>query len=303
MAGDGSQQLGAVAGFAAFLLWGLLPFYWKWLAGVPALEILAHRILWSALLMLVLVPLIQRSQLVSALRDRRALLVAAGAGLLVGANWFLYIWAVGADRIVEASLGYYINPLVSVLLGVVVLRERLSRTQVVAVGLAGVGVLILSISHGRPPWISLALAASFGYYGLMKKTGRLNSAVSLLVELVVLVPASAIYLGLRHAAGDGAFAAGSPTVTLLLAGAGLVTVAPLLLFGAATRLVPLSRVGFLQYIAPTLMLAIGTLFYGEPFTAAHAVSFACIWGALVVYTVSLGRAGRRTRDRVGAGAA
>ncbi|MFW6293485.1 MAG: EamA family transporter RarD [Spirochaetota bacterium] len=296
---DRRQLLGTLSGFFAFLIWGLLPFYWKWLGSVTAAEILAHRIVWSAIMLVVLVPLIQREELKAALRDRAALLIAGGAGLIVGANWFVYTWAVGAERLVEASLGYYINPLVSVVLGILVLRERLSRMQLVAVGLATVGVLVLTISHGRLPWISLALASSFGLYGLVKKIGRLNSLISLLVELIVLFPIAAVFLAIRHADGAGSFAAGTPRVSWLLAGAGVVTIAPLLLFGGAARRIPLSRVGLLQYLAPTLMLVIGTLFYGEPFTAAHAVSFAFIWSALGVYSATLVRRSKRPAGAVG----
>ncbi len=284
---DRRQIVGTVSGILAFLTWGLLPFYWKWLGSVPAAEILSHRIVWSALLLVVLVPALQRRELAIAARDRRALLVAAAAGVLVGGNWYIYTWAVNADRLVEASLGYYINPLVSVLLGVIVLRERLGRLQIVAVAIAAVGVLVLTVSHGRIPWVSLSLAFSFALYGLVKKTGRLNSMVSLLVELVVIAPIALVYLLAQHGAGTGMFGTGAPVVTWLLAGAGVATITPLLLFGTAARRIPLSRVGFLQYIAPTLMLLIGTVFYGEPFTAAHGVSFALIWTALAIYTVTL----------------
>ncbi len=286
---DKEQLIGTVSGFLAFLLWGLLPFYWKWLGAVPASEILAHRVIWSALLLVVLVPTLQSRQLAVAVRDRRALLTAAGAGVLVGGNWFVYTWAVNADRLVEASLGYYINPLVSVVLGVVVLHERLSRLQVVAVILAAVGVLVLTVNHGRVPWVSLSLAFSFALYGLVKKTGRLNAIVSLMVELVIITPIALVFLVVRHRGGAGSFGAAGPLITLLLAGAGIATVAPLLLFGTAARRIPLSRVGFLQYIAPTLMLLIGTVFYREPFTPAHAVSFALIWTALAIYTTTLVR--------------
>ena len=290
---DRQQIAGTVAGILAFSIWGILPFYWKWLGSVPAAEILSHRIVWSAFLLLVLAAALQRRQLAVAIRDRRALLIAAAAGFLVGGNWYVYTWAVNADRLVEASLGYYINPLVSVLLGVVVLRERLSRLQAVAVGLAAVGVLVLTVSYGRFPWVSLSLAFSFALYGLVKKTGRLNAMVSLLVELVVIAPIALGYLLIRHRSGLGAFGTDTAAVTWLLAGAGVVTITPLLLFGTAARRIPLSRVGFLQYIAPTLMLVIGTVFYGEPFTVAHGVSFAFIWTALAIYSVSLFR--RRAR--------
>ena len=284
-----SERLGTLAAFLAFLIWGLLPFYWKWLGAVPAAEILSHRIVWAVALMLIIVVAFQRRELRTALVDARSLVVAALAGVLVCANWFLYVWSVGAERLVEARLGYYINPLVSVLLGIIVLREKLSRTQVVAVAFAVAGVLVLSISYGKIPWISLGLASSFGLYGLVKKIGRLNSSVSLLIELVALTPAALIFLTVRHASGAGSFATAGPAITGLLIGAGVVTVAPLLLFGGAARRIPLSRVGILQYIAPSLMLLIGTVFYGEPFTTAHAVSFALIWTALAIYTTTLSR--------------
>lgn len=293
--------IGTLSAFFSFLIWGLLPFYWKGLGGVDATQILAHRIVWSAVLLLVIVPIVQRRELAAALRDRRALLIAAGAGIVVGVNWFVYVWAVSANRLVEASLGYYINPLVSVFLGMVVLRERMTRVQFVALGLAVLGVLVLTVSYGRLPWVSLTLAFSFGFYGLLKKTGRLNSIVSLLVELSLLAPVAMVFLVRRHAAGAGAFGAGDPLVTWLLAGAGVATVAPLLLFGIGARRIPLSRVGFLQYIAPTFMLLIGTIFYGEAFTAAHAVSFALIWSALGIYTMTILRG--RSASGMPAGAA
>ncbi|MFP4115436.1 MAG: EamA family transporter RarD [Spirochaetales bacterium] len=290
------QMLGTASAFSAFLLWGLLPFYWKWLGAVSAPEILAHRIVWSSLLLAIIVPISQRRELSEAIRDRRALLIAAGAGVVIGINWFIYTWAVGAERLVEASLGYYINPLVSVFLGVVVLRERLTPAQLVALLLAAAGVLVLAVSYGRIPWVSLGLAFSFGFYGLVKKVGRLNSVMSLFVELSVLAPIALVHLLARHDAGTGAFGAAGQRITWLLAGTGIVTIIPLLLFGAGARRIPLSRVGFLQYVAPTLMLLIGTLFYGEPFTPVHIASFALIWSALAIYTTTLVPRRRRPCD-------
>jgi chloramphenicol-sensitive protein RarD len=312
MEADRSLAAGTFFALTAFLIWGLSPIYWKQLGGVAAAEILAHRIVWSAVILLVVVPLLQRRELAIALADGKSLLIAAGAGVLVGINWFVYMWSVEAERLVEASLGYYINPLVSVVLGMVFLKERLTRLQGIAFLIAAVGVVILGVRVGRFPWISVTLAGSFGFYGLVKKTGRLNSIVSLLVELVVLAPIATVFLFLVHAGSTspivtgmmspesqlgGAFASGDPVQTLLLAGAGVLTIAPLLLFGGAARRIPLSRVGILQYVAPTLMLLIGTLLYGEPFTPAHVVSFTLIWLALALYTVSIlkgARADRRT---------
>ncbi|MFP4549645.1 MAG: EamA family transporter RarD [Spirochaetales bacterium] len=292
---DRSLAFGTLAAFVSFLLWGLLPFYWKGLEGVPALEVLGHRVFWSALLLAVLVPLIQRRELREAFRSPKALLLAAGAGLLVGANWFVYNYSVASNRLVEASLGYYINPLVSIALGVVVLKERLSKMQVAALVLAAVAVVLLSLRVGRFPWISLTLAISFGLYGLIKKTNILNSLVSLLIELVVLAPVALGYLVFLTRQGDAAFAAGNLRHTMLLAGAGIATVTPLLLFGAGARRIPLSRVGFLQYLAPTLMLLIGTLIYNEAFTWIHAVSFALIWIALAIYMTTILRGARADR--------
>ncbi len=290
-----SAWFGTLSALLSFLIWGFLPLYWKWLGAVPATELLAHRVFWAAAILIVVVPVFQWRELRAAFRDPRALLAASLAGILLGANWFVYIWAISVDRLVEASLGYYINPLVNVLLGVVFLRERLNRPQTVALALATAGVLVLTFSHGQFPWISIALGFSFGIYGLVKKTGRLNTLVGLLFELLLLAPVAGIYILIIGRAGEGAFAAGNGLVTALLAGAGIVTVTPLLLFGAGARRIPLSRVGFLQYIAPTAMLVIGTVFYGEPFTRAHAVSFTFIWIALVIFTVTMVRAGVRPR--------
>jgi len=289
--------LGTLYALVSFLIWGFLPLYWKWLGGVPAIETLAHRVFWAGAVLIVVVPVLQRRELRAAFRDPRALLAAMLAGILLGANWFVYIWAISVDRLVEASLGYYINPLVNVLLGVVFLRERLTRPQTVALALATAGVLVLTVSHGQFPWISIALGFSFGIYGLVKKIGRLNTLVSLLVELLLLAPVAGIYILIIGRAGEGAFAAGNAMVTALLAGAGIVTVTPLLLFGAGARRIPLSRVGFLQYIAPTAMLLIGTVLYDEPFTPAHAVSFALIWAALAIFTFTIVRGQRRPREK------
>lgn len=290
------QTLGTLSALLAFTIWGALPLYWRWLDAVPAFELLTHRIFWALVLLAIIVPLFQRRELRSALRDPKALLAALLAGFLLGINWFIYIWSISVERLVESSLGYYINPLVSVLLGVIFLRERLSRAQLVALLLATAGVLVLTVSYGRFPWISLALAFTFGTYGLLKKVGRIGSVVGLFIEMWIIGPAAGIYLGILLVRGGGAFATVNPLTTALLAGAGIVTVAPLLLFGAAARRIPLSRVGFLQYIAPTSMLLIGTLLWGEPFTAAHAVSFGLIWTALAIYTVTLVRGRRRRRD-------
>lgn len=294
---------GTVAALLAYLLWGLLPIYWKQLDLVPAPEILVHRVIWSAVAMFVVALIWYRGQLRAALSTPRRLLVVPIAALLISANWLTYNFAVVADRIVEASLGYYINPLVSVLLGVVVLHERLTKLQILAVAIASAGVALLTIRLGIFPWISLALAFSFGSYGLVKKLGGFSAIVGLTLELLLLAPFAGVTVTLMHRRGAfgaiGAFgsaAAGGAGVTILLVLAGIVTATPLLLFGAGAKRVPLSRVGFLQYVAPTLMLLIGTIIYGEPFTPVHAVSFVLIWSALGVYSVSLVRSRRHPRD-------
>jgi chloramphenicol-sensitive protein RarD len=209
--------------------------------------------------------------------------------LLAGSNYFLFVWAVTSGHVVEASLGYYINPLVIVLLGIMILRERLTRIQLAALILAAAGVAVITVSHGTVPWVSLGLAFTFGLYGLIKKTNRFDAASSLLVEMATIAPVALIILVLYSSRGDGAFLSGDPSTTLLLVATGAITVVPLLLFGAGARRIPLSRVGFLQYIAPTLMLFIGTVLYDEPFTTTHAVSFGLIWLALGLYTASLVR--------------
>lgn len=280
---------GTVFSLLSFLMWGILPVYWKLLDAAHPVEILAHRILWSTLTILPIALFFQRREIAKALQDRRALLVAAAAGVLLGGNWLIYVLAITSDRVLEASLGYYINPLVNVFLGVVVLRERLTRPQLVALIIAAAGVMVLTLSYGRVPWTSLGLAFSFGIYGLVKKTGRLNSAVSLLVELAVITPAALVYLLILSRSGSAVIASGNAVLTILLIGSGIVTVVPLLLFGAGARRIPLSRVGFLQYTAPTGMLLVGALIYGEPFTTAHLISFACIWVALIIYSITLAR--------------
>jgi chloramphenicol-sensitive protein RarD len=292
---DAQRKLlaGTLSALSAYILWGVLPLYWKLLDTVPALELLAHRVLWAALLITVVVMLTQRRDLRRALSDRRAVLASLFAGILVGGNWLLYVWAVTSGRIVEASLGYYINPLVNVLLGIIVLRERLTVVQLLALLLAAAGVTVVTVAHGAVPWVSLGLAFSFGVYGLVKKISRLNATVSLMVEMIIVTPVALVIIITRYLSGDGAFLTGKPLVSLLLAGSGVVTVAPLLLFGAGVRRIPLSRVGFLQYVGPTLMLGIGTIIYHEPFTTVHAVSFSCIWAALALYTITLVRRSRK----------
>lgn len=278
---------GLVYALAAYLLWGVSPVYWKLLAGVPAFELLAHRVIWCALLLAALMALR------GTLGEVRRALAADGARwrllastVCIGGNWLVYIWAVMTDQILAASLGYYINPLVSVLLGVVFLRERLGRRQRLALLLAGAGVAVLTVSYGAVPWISLALAFSFGFYGLLRKTIPVGAEAGVLVETGLLAPWLVGFLVARAADG-GAFLRLGRATDLLLVGTGVITLLPLVWFTRGARLLPLSTIGLLQYLAPTLQFLLAVLLYGEIFTRAHAVAFALIWVALAILSSEL----------------
>jgi chloramphenicol-sensitive protein RarD len=280
------MRKGALAGMGAYVLWGLFPIYWRLLERVPALEILAHRMIWSLVFVAVILT-VQRDWrwLELVLRNRRTVVTYTVAAVLLSVNWGTYIWAVNAGYVVEASLGYFINPLVNVLLGVAFLGEKLRTWQVVAVVLAGLGVVYLTVSYGSLPWISLVLAFTFGLYGLIKKTAALESMHGFSLETLVLFLPALVYLLYREAAGVGAFVHLGLVPTLLLILAGPVTSVPLLLFGYAARRVPLSMLGFLQYIAPTLQFILGVFVYIEPFPPARLVGFCIIWVALLVYSL------------------
>lgn len=281
----------------AYVLWGVLPLYWKMLPQVPALEILAHRMLWSLVFVLLLTALRHEWRaLRAALRNRRTLLLSALSALLLSINWWLYIWAVNAGFVVETSLGYFINPLVNVVLGVVVLRERLRPWQTLALTLAVAGVAWLTFSYGALPWIALTLALSFGLYGLLRKTAPLESLQGLTLETLVLSPAALLYLVWLEGQGRGAFAHDGLGTTLLLIGAGVVTAVPLLLFAAGARRITMISLGILQYIAPTLQFLIGVLIYHEPLPRTRLLGFVLIWTALAIYTLDGAlRAGRAAR--------
>jgi chloramphenicol-sensitive protein RarD len=272
-------------GIGAYATWGLFPIYWKWLHDVPALQLLAHRIVWSfVLLAVVLWVLRQWPALRAEAIQRRTLGIYAIAGLLLSINWGTYVWAVNAGYIVETSLGYFINPLLSVVLGVFILHEHLRRVQWVAVGLAAAGVIYLTLAYGAPPWIALTLAFSFGLYGFVKKTAPLGALHGLTLETAILFVPMLLYLIFAEVRGEGAFLHTDAITTLLMIGAGLVTVVPLLMFAAAVRLIPLSLIGILQYIAPTLQFLIGVLIFKEPFTPTQLIGFGLVWLALIVFT-------------------
>lgn len=280
---------------AAYVLWGVFPVYFKALAAVPPLEILGHRIVWSLTVCALLLLALRRLRWLADLRRQpRVLLWFTASAVTVGVNWFVYIWAVTAGRVVDASLGYFINPLVNVLIGALLLHERLRAGQWLAVGVAGAGVLWLTVQAGSLPWIGLVLAISWGVYGLLRKTAALGAIEGLTLETVVLLPLAAAYLFWLAQAGASSFAAGDAATRLLLAAAGPITALPLLLFAAGARRIPFSTLGVLQYISPSLQLLIGVWLYGEPF-AERAPGYALIWIALALFTAESLLQGWRAR--------
>jgi chloramphenicol-sensitive protein RarD len=276
-------------GIAAYALWGLFPLFWPLLEPAGALEVLAHRVLWSLLVVAALLALGIAS--VRGLRRGQVLRLAVAA-VLLAVNWGSYIYGVNSGQVVETSLGYFINPLVTVALGVVVLGERLRTLQQVAIGVASVAVVVLTLEAGHPPVIALVLAFSFGTYGLLKKQAGVGAVASLAVETAVLAPVALGYVLVLAAAGKATFAAHGVGHALLLASAGLVTTLPLLAFGAAATRIPLTILGVLQYIAPTLQLLCGLLVTHEAFGAPQAVGFGLVWVALVLFTADLVRSHR-----------
>ena len=276
---------GVLYGVLAYLTWGFSVFYFKALGSVPPVEILAHRIVWSVPLLLGWLAWRGRlGNLRQALSQRRTILILLVTTVLIGSNWLVFIFTVATGRIVQSSLGYYINPLVNVLLGVVFLGERLRRMQIASVLLATVGVTYLTLSYGELPLLSLFLAGTFGLYGLLRKTVRADGPVGLTVETSLLLPAALFFLVYREARGELVFTHTSWRVDLLLPLAGVVTTVPLVWFANAVRRLRLATMGFLQYLSPSLQLLLAIAVYGEPFTRAHLVTFGCIWLALALYS-------------------
>jgi chloramphenicol-sensitive protein RarD len=272
-------------GIGAYGLWGFLPIYWKAVQAVPSTEIVAHRTVWS----LVFVALLLTSKgqwgwLKTVWKNPRTLLIVFASGTILGINWLIYIWGVNAGFVVETSLGYFINPLVNVLLGVLFLGEKMRRWQWVAIGLAATGVLYLTISYGSLPWIALVLAFTFGFYGLLKKKTSLNSLEGLSLETALLAVPALFYLLFLEASGAGSFGHTNQTISLLLVFTGVATGLPLLFFAAAARRIPLSTMGLLQYMAPTIQLFLGVFLYGEPFSPVRLIGFSFIWLALLIYS-------------------
>jgi len=290
------DRRGLLLGAAAFGLWGLFPLYWPLLEPAAASEILAHRILWSLLLSAVLLAVGRRTGALQAMwSDPRVRWPMIGAGVTIGVNWYTYIWGVTNGYVVETSLGYYINPLVTVMLGVALLGERLRRWQWAALALAFVAVIVLSLQLGRPPWISLVLAFSFGTYGLLKKQAAAGPVEGLTYEGLVLAPVALGYVIWLSFVGQASAWSHGPDHVALLATTAIVTTLPLLCFAASANRIPLSSLGMLQYIAPTLQFALGVFVFDEPMPTVRWVGFGLVWVALTILTVeSLVHSRRRT---------
>ncbi|HVT19975.1 MAG TPA: EamA family transporter RarD [Mycobacteriales bacterium] len=294
------QRRGTLLGLAAYLIWGMFPLYWPLLEPATAVEILAHRVVWSLVTVAALLVVVSgRAAWRGLPRDARSLTLLAVAGLLIGINWGVYIWGVNHGHVVETSLGYFINPLVTVALGVVVLRERLRTAQWAAVGVAAAGVVVLTAEAGRPPWIALVLAFSFGAYGLVKKVVGVSPVNGLVIEAAVLAPVAAGYLAIEAARGQGSFTTDGVGHAALLASAGAVTVVPLLLFAGAAPRMTLSRLGLMQYLTPTIQFVIGVTVRHEPLPAARLVGFCLVWLALGIFTANLVTLPARERQVLG----
>lgn len=280
------DRSGVAYGLAAYLVWGFFPLYFKALAGVTPLEILAHRIVWSVLSLALLLTLLRRwSGVRQAFATPYTLLTLAATTLLIAVNWLVFIYAVDAGKVLESSLGYFINPLVSALLGVLFLGEKLSRNQKASFLLAAAGVLLLTIQHGELPWIALTLAFTFGLYGLLRKQATVDAIAGLTVETLLLFPCAVLYLGWLVYEGASVFVVAPPRLTFLLICSGILTSTPLIWFAAATKRLRLVTVGLMQYLVPTLHFVLAVFVFDEAFTATHLLSFTLIWAGLILYTI------------------
>lgn len=286
-----NYKQGIFFGLAAYVLWGILPVYWKALELVSPFEILSSRFMWSCVFVFLLIifqkkwPLFAKEvkQVFSNVKTGAAMVAA---GITISFNWGTFIWAVNNGHIVETSMGYYINPLVSILFAVVFLRERLDKMQIAAITCAFIGVASMVYSFGKIPWVSLTLAFTFALYGLLKKILPVSALTSIMLETLLITPLALVYEYSLWQQGVSFYASGNLQVIMMLTGAGVVTAIPLLLFTAGARLLPLKIIGFLQYISPTLTLLIGVFVYNEAFTASHLLAFGWIWAALLLFIVS-----------------
>ncbi|MER8843909.1 MULTISPECIES: EamA family transporter RarD [Mesorhizobium] len=291
---DGKARRGFLLALGAYLLWGLLPFYMKAVAHLPLAEVIAHRIVWSVpIAAAVLVWTGRTADFKVAIRSPRTIAMAALTAALISVNWGIYVWAIAVDRTVETALGYYINPLVNVVVGALLLGERLDRLQIAAVVLAAVAVAVLTVDGGKLPWVSLALAFSFAAYGFFRKTLPIGPSQGFLLEVLLLSVPALGYIVFLIATGQDHFVSSNGTDTALLIGCGPVTAVPLLLFAFGAKLLRLSTIGIMQYIAPTMVFLIAVLIFDEPFGTTQAVAFALIWAALAVYSWSMLATARR----------
>jgi chloramphenicol-sensitive protein RarD len=289
-------QAGLLYGLAAYGLWGVMPIYFKWLRAVPSIDIVAHRIVWSLLVLVLLVTLVRAwDQVRAAVRSRKVLAMLLVTAVLIGTNWLLYVYAINSGHILAGSLGYYLNPLANILLGRFILKERLTKVQWAAVGIAAAGIAVLAAGALGTLWISLTLCFSFATYGLLRKIIHVESLAGLTLETTLLFPIALAWLLLGGAVGRPMGSGGQETA--LLVAAGVVSTVPLLCFTAAARRLAYSTVGMLQFIAPTLQFLLAVAVYDEPFTTAHGIAFGCIWTALALYVSAIVRDMRLARRR------
>lgn len=282
---------GLIYGLLSYLIWGCFPFYFKAFSSVPPLQVVSHRIVWSIVFLMLLSFRPGRwNDIRQAVTDHRSLLTLIASALLIATNWLVFIIAVGHGEVLQSSLGYFITPFVSVLLGLIFLKEQLRRLQLIALFLAATGVITLAVRYGTIPWTALILAGTFGSYGLLRKVVKTDALAGLTIETLVLAPLALAYLVYTAWQGEGVFLAGKPAINLLLMSAGVATAVPLLLFAAAARRLRLATIGFLQYITPTMHFLQAVIIYNEPFTSAHLTSFTCIWLGLVCYSWDAWRA-------------
>ncbi|MBZ9852062.1 EamA family transporter RarD [Mesorhizobium sp. CA14] len=292
---DAKARRGFLLALGAYFLWGLLPFYMKAVAHLPLAEVIANRVVWSVpIAAAVLIWAGRTADFKAAIRSPKSLAMAALTAVLISINWGIYVWAIAVDRTVETALGYYINPLVSVVVGAVLLGERLDRLQIAAVALATIAVTVLTVEAGKLPWVSLALAFSFAAYGFFRKTLPIGPSQGFLLEVLLLSVPALGYIAYLIATGQDHFISSTSADTALLIGCGPVTAVPLLLFAFGARLLRLSTIGIMQYIAPTMVFLIAVLIFDEPFGTTQAIAFALIWTALAMYSWSMFR-GREVR--------
>lgn len=302
MGRNGNFRTGLILGFAAYVMWGVLPLYFKLIASLHPTEIVAHRVVWSVVFVAILASLLGRwKAIMAAVRTPRLLAMLFLSASLIAGNWLVYVWAVLNGHVLEASLGYFLNPLVNVLFGVVLLKERLTRAQVAAVALASLGVAVLAVGAFSTLWISLSLATTFALYGYLRKVAPVDSLEGLAIETVLLAPLALGWLLWLGYQGEGGFP-GDTATTILVILAGVVTAIPLLLFAGAAKRLPLSTLGFLQYVGPSLQLMLAVLVFKEKITTAHMLSFAAIWPACLIFAVDSVRSSRAAaRARMEAG--